>query len=100
MWKFHWHWTDEAGDEQTTSQTAVPIGEPVPTPPDVATGTLTAVTLEPEEEPPVDPATVLGPAATHDFGADRQGEAWSPRANTEGVVPPADVAEPPAVAPA
>jgi hypothetical protein len=49
MWKFHWHHTDDEGKELTTTQTSVPIGEPVPLPPDVAANTLTAVTLEPEE---------------------------------------------------
>lgn len=49
MWKFHWHHTDDEGKELTTTQTSVPIGEPVPVP-DVGPGnTLTAVTLEPQE---------------------------------------------------
>lgn len=49
MWKFHWHHTDDKGKELTTTQTSVPIGEPVPVP-DVGPGnTLTAVTLEPQE---------------------------------------------------
>lgn len=54
MWKFHWHHTDDEGKELTTTQTSVPIGEPIPVP-DVGPGnTLTAVTLEPQEEA-VDP---------------------------------------------
>jgi hypothetical protein len=50
MWMFHWHHTDDEGKELTTTQTSVPIGEPVPLPPDVAANTLTGVTLEPQEE--------------------------------------------------
>jgi hypothetical protein len=49
MWKLHWHHKNEAGDELTTTQTAVPEDEPIPVPPDVALNTITAVTLEPEE---------------------------------------------------
>lgn len=55
MWNFHWYWRDSEGKELTTTQTAVPVGDQVPVPPDVAGGTLTHVTLEPEEEPAVDP---------------------------------------------
>jgi hypothetical protein len=51
MWRFHWHWKDADDTEQTTTQTAVPIGEQIPLPPDVAAGTLTHVTLEPETNP-------------------------------------------------
>jgi hypothetical protein len=48
MWRFHWHWKDDEDHELTTTQTAVPTGEQIPVPPDVAGGTLTHVTLEPE----------------------------------------------------
>jgi hypothetical protein len=48
MWRFHWHWKDDEDHELTTTQTAVPTGEQIPLPPDVAGGTLTHVTLEPE----------------------------------------------------